>query len=152
MDLLGKINGKKGMEVSEELALAAPKFVTADVSDDSWKSKLTRKQTTSVTSHFTSALPGSHVEEMVFQELSKLGITQSNTVFAQSSCPDELNHDDYAEDITNLMQHRWGEVFPLGGLAGLPFTGKTGWGAFSHHVPVDGNIVVLYAPHVGLTE
>jgi len=28
----------------------------------------------------------------------------------------------------------------------------TGWGAFSHHVPVDGNIVVLYAPHVGITN
>ena len=41
-------------------------------------------------------------------------------------------------------------MFPLGGLAGLPFTGLTGWGAFSHHVPKDGNIVVLYAPHVGL--
>ena len=49
------------------------------------------------------------------------------------------------------MRERWGEVFPLGGLAGIPFTGVTGWGAFSHHVPKDGNIVVLYAPHVGIT-
>jgi len=35
-------------------------------------------------------------------------------------------------------------------LAGLPFTGKTGWGAFSAHVPVDGNIVIMFAPHVGI--
>jgi len=42
-------------------------------------------------------------------------------------------------------------VFPLAGLAGLPFTGKTGWGAFSSHVPTpDGNIVVMFAPHVGI--
>lgn len=41
-------------------------------------------------------------------------------------------------------------MFPLGGLAGLPFTGKTGWGAFSAHVPADGNIIVLFAPHVGI--
>ena len=41
----------------------------------------------------------------------------------------------------------------MGGLAGLPFTGKTGWGAFSSHVPKnDGNIVVLFAPHVGISE
>jgi len=50
------------------------------------------------------------------------------------------------------MRERYGEVFPLGGLAGLPFTGKTGWGAFSHHVPENGNIMVLYAPHVGISS
>ena len=43
-------------------------------------------------------------------------------------------------------------MFPLSGLAGLPFTGKTGWGAFSSHCPKDGNIVVLFAPHVGITD
>jgi hypothetical protein len=41
-------------------------------------------------------------------------------------------------------------VFPLAGLAGLPFTGKTGWAAFSSHLVEDGNIVILYAPHVGI--
>lgn len=43
-------------------------------------------------------------------------------------------------------------MFPLGGLAGLPFTGKTGWGAFSAHCPADGNIVLLFAPHVGVSK
>ena len=46
--------------------------------------------------------------------------------------------------------HRWGEIFPLGGIGGLPLTGKTGWAAFSSHAPQDGNIVVLFAPHVGV--
>jgi hypothetical protein len=41
-------------------------------------------------------------------------------------------------------------MFPLGGLAGFPFTGKTGWGAFSSYCPNDGNIVILIAPHVGI--
>ena len=41
-------------------------------------------------------------------------------------------------------------MFPLAGLAGLPFTGKTGWAAFSSHLVEDGNIVILYAPHVGI--
>ena len=48
------------------------------------------------------------------------------------------------------MADRWGEVFDLSGLAGLPFTGKTGWDAFSSHCPEDGNIVILFAPHVGI--
>jgi hypothetical protein len=32
----------------------------------------------------------------------------------------------------------------------MPFVGKTGWGAFSSHCPEDGNIVILFAPHVGV--
>ena len=30
--------------------------------------------------------------------------------------------------------------------------GQTGWGAFSSHVPKNGNIVVLFAPHVGIDK
>ena len=81
-----------------------------------------------------------------------MGFNSENTLFADSSCPDEINHDDQEEDITLLFQNRWGEVFPLAGLAGVPFTGKTGWGAFSNHVPMNGNIVVLFAPHVGIDK
>ena len=38
----------------------------------------------------------------------------------------------------------------MGGLAGLPFSGKTGWGAMSAHVPKDGNILLFFAPHIGV--
>jgi len=41
---------------------------------------------------------------------------------------DEINHE--AGDIANLFSTYLGEVFRLGGLAGIPFTGKTGFGAF----------------------
>ena len=34
----------------------------------------------------------------------------------------------------------------------MPFTGKTGWGAFSSHCPKDGNIIILFAPHVGIDK
>lgn len=80
----------------------------------------------------------------------QLGFTDKNTLFADSSCPDEINHDNTEDDVTGLFQKRWGKLFPLGGLAGIPFTGKTGWGAFSSHCPHDGNIVILFAPHVGI--
>jgi hypothetical protein len=52
----------------------------------------------------------------------------------------------------SIFAKRWGETFPLGGLSGFPFTGKTGWGAFSSHCPNDGNIVILFAPHVGIDK
>ena len=90
------------------------------------------------------------VEIHVASQLIKRDFNENNTLFCDSSCPDEINHDDPKEDISMLFQQRWGSVFPLGGLAGLPFTGKTGWGAFSSHVPKEGNIIVLFAPHVGI--
>jgi hypothetical protein len=71
-------------------------------------------------------------------------------LYTDSSCPDEINHNNPLEDITSIFQSRWGEIFPLGGLAGLPFTGKTGWTAFASHCPKDGHIILLFAPHVGV--
>lgn len=81
-----------------------------------------------------------------------MGFTGENTLFAESTCPDEINHDDPDCDIGMLLAKRWGEVFPMSGLGGLPFCGKTGWGAFSSHVPTDGNIVIMFAPHVGISK
>jgi hypothetical protein len=90
------------------------------------------------------------LEELTYLKLDQLGFTDDSTLFADSTCPDEINHADPSEDVTALYQKRWGELFPLGGLAGFPFTGKTGWSAFSSHCPKDGNIVILFAPHVGV--
>ena len=51
------------------------------------------------------------------------------------------------------MIHKYFETFfSLGGLAGIPFAGKTGFGAFAHHVPDGGNIFVLYAPHCAVSN
>ena len=92
------------------------------------------------------------MEEKTYQYLTGHGFSDENTLFADSTCPDEINHADPTEDVTALYQRRWGELFPLGGLAGFPFTGKTGWGAFSSHCPKDGHIVILFAPHVGIDQ
>ena len=93
-------------------------------------------------------MKGREVEQMCYTQLKQLGFAPGNTLFGDSSCPDEINHN--GADITFLFQNRWGQMFPLSGLGGLPFAGKTGWGAFSSHTPTDGNIVVLFAPHVGI--
>jgi hypothetical protein len=39
----------------------------------------------------------------------------------------------------------------MGGLGGIPFIGKVGFGAFSAHVPKGGNLFIFFAPHVGVT-
>jgi hypothetical protein len=81
-----------------------------------------------------------------------MGMNADNTVLAESSCPDEVNHNDYMEDISNRLNFELGEVFYLGGLAGVPFAGRGGWNTLASHVPQEGNIFVLFAPHVGVSE
>ena len=87
---------------------------------------------------------------MVHSKLKNQGFTMENTLFADSTCPDEISHNNPAEDIKLMFGNRWGGTFSLGGLGGLPFTGTTGWKAMSSHVPGNGNIIALYAPHTGL--
>jgi len=48
------------------------------------------------------------------------------------------------------MTNSFGSVFPMGGLAGVPFVGKAGFNAFAAHTPVNGNIIILYGNHVGI--
>ena len=53
--------------------------------------------------YFPGALKGSLADKLVANELEKRGFTDDNTLFADSSCPDEINHDDPLEDITSLF-------------------------------------------------
>ena len=112
--------------------------------------ELTDKQRNAMNSHFPGAMLGKELDVKTYKALSNFGFTKDNTLFADSTCPDEINHVHTKDDVTSLFQQRWGKLFPLGGLAGLPFAGQTGWGAFSSHVPINGHIVIVFAPHVGL--
>ena len=80
-----------------------------------------------------AALSGRDTLAKCKKVLLDIGVTAENTLFAQSVCPDEINHGPH--DITNLFSSYMGEVFHLGGLGGIPFTGITGFNAFSHHIP-----------------
>ena len=101
-------------------------------------------------SHFPGAMSSEKVLEGFKKVVEKRGYTDDNTLFAQSICPDEINHEE--GDITDLFTKYCGEVFHMGGLAGIPFTGKVGFGAFSHHVPDGGHCAVLSAPHIGIDD
>jgi len=97
---------------------------------------------------FPGALDSITMDRKVAEVLFKRGYTSANTLFASSMCPDEVNHE--PGDVVDLMKSRWGEKFELGGLAGLPFVGKSGFTAYAHHVPDGGKLLVLFAPHVGI--
>ena len=105
----------------------------------------------SLDKHFPGSLPGSAVKSKTASILyEKYGCVAKNTLYGQSICSDEINNE--KGDLADLMKEYWGEVFPLGGIGGAPFVGKTGFMAFSHHVPDDGNVLILFGPHVGVTE
>lgn len=101
-------------------------------------------------SYFPHALPDGAVIPSIRRFLKPLGILPENTIYGESVCSDEINHK--RESLTALMSRYWASgVFPLGGIGGAPFVGRTGFGAFAGHVPHEGNVFILFGPHVGMT-
>jgi len=105
---------------------------------------------TALHKNFPGSLPGPAILNRSRDILVAQGFTPENTIYGQSICPDEINNQKGM--LADSLKEFWGECFPLGGIGGPPFVGQTGWGAFTAHVPQDGNIVVLFGPHVGITE
>ncbi len=76
------------------------------------------------------------------------GFEHEKTILATSVCSDEV-----IRSATNFREHLpQKEPFQLGGLAGFPFTGMTGFKAFASHIPDNGYAVILYGPHIGVTN
>ena len=97
---------------------------------------------------FPTAILSGDADRAIAKTLRERGFTPNNTLFAHSICSDEVNN--RAEQLIPLMSRRWGEAFTLGGLAGLPFAGKSGFSAYFHHVPENGKLLIMFAPHVGI--
>jgi hypothetical protein len=72
-------------------------------------------------------------------------IHSSKVLLATSLCSDDIN-----SKSTGFFNVFFGP-FCMGGLAGIPFAGKTGMVAFAHHIPDDGAGFIFYGPHVGIT-
>jgi hypothetical protein len=82
------------------------------------------------------------------QALQPLGFLRESTLVCVATCRDEIS-----QSIVDHVRELWGLSFNLAGLAGMPFAGKTGFGAALHHAPqVDGRErYVFYAgPHIGI--
>lgn len=100
-----------------------------------------------VVDHFPGAMSNKEIVSKVASILATKGYTPANTLLATSLCCDELARQ-LEDDFTGV----YGNNFNLGGLAGFPFAGNTGFGAMAAHIPDDGYCLVVHGPHVGITE
>jgi len=100
-----------------------------------------------VKSNFPGAISNQELETKVVNVLADKGFTGENTLLATSLCCDEL-----ARCLEDDFVKVYGNNFNLGGLAGFPFAGNTGFGAMSAHIPDDGFCLIIYGPHVGITQ
>lgn len=85
------------------------------------------------------------LEAFLLYTRATLKIGPEKIAFLTSICSDDLNS---VEIPTTGMIG----PFVLGGLGGHPFVGKTGIGAFSHHLPNGGAALMFVGPHVGITQ
>ena len=90
-------------------------------------------------------------QELVSKVVSYLssthGVHPHNTLLSTSFCCDEL-----ARQLEDDFRNIYGNNFNLGGLAGFPFAGKTGFTNFAIHIPDGGFGIMVYGPHVGMTN
>jgi len=100
-----------------------------------------------VKANFPGAVNNNDFEKSVVSVLQKKGFTGENTLLATSLCADEL-----ARRLEDNFVKVYGNNFNLGGLSGFPFAGNTGFGAMAAHIPDDGYCLIIYAPHVGITQ
>lgn len=101
-----------------------------------------------ITKFYPEANSLSTLENQILDELSKKNISPSDCIWGTSICSDEINN-----TFLELGKHfKAPGPFFFGGISGIPFTGKTGFGAFSSHIPDDGAAVILYGPHIGITK
>jgi hypothetical protein len=61
-------------------------------------------------------------------------------------CSDEVNR-----PLEESLYGYFGSHFTLGGLAGFPFGGLSGFMAMTSHIPDHGSCLVVYGPHVGIS-
>ena len=73
--------------------------------------------------YFPGAMSSAKVLQGFKDVVEKRGYTPDNTLFAQSICPDEINHE--VGDITDLFTKYCGEVFHMGGLGWYSIYGES---------------------------
>jgi hypothetical protein len=97
--------------------------------------------------NFPGAITNSTLVSLLQATLSQRNFTPTNTLLATSLCCDEL-----ARELEDDFVAIYGHNFNLGGLAGFPFAGNTGFGAMAAHIPDDGYCLLIHGPHVGICQ
>jgi hypothetical protein len=100
-----------------------------------------------VTSKYPGALSNQDLGTRVVSVLADRGFEEDGTLLATSLCCDEL-----ARRLEDDFVKVYGNNFNLGGLAGFPFAGNTGFGAMSAHIPDNGSCLIIFGPHVGISK
>lgn len=98
--------------------------------------------------HFPKAIHITNLETRIITELVKKELDLKSTIWATSFCSDETNN--MFSPFYDLFAGPG--PFRLGGISGLPFVGITGLNAFLSHVPTHGATLILYGPHIGVSE
>jgi len=99
---------------------------------------------------FPGAMASHDLFKRVTSVLKNQRVTPENTIYGQSICSDEINNE--KRQISTMLTKHFGKVFPMGGIGGAPYVGKTGFAAFSAHVPDNGHVFVLFGPHIGFSS
>lgn len=98
---------------------------------------------------YPDARPGKEMTKTCIQKLrDNHNFDFEKAILATSVCSDEVIRS--ATNFRDYMSLK--DPFQLGGLAGFPFTGITGFKAFASHVPDNGCAVFLYGPHIGISD
>ncbi len=103
---------------------------------------------TTIPKHYPSAIRITELETKIITDLVHKKLDLKSTIWATSFCSDE---------VTNLFAPFYDLFagpgpFILGGLCGIPFSGITGMKAFLSHAPSHGAVLILYGPHIGISE
>jgi len=77
--------------------------------------------------------------------LSKNGFKNETTFLATSFDCDEVNR-----SLEDELRKGFNDNFNIGGIAGFPFGGASSFAAMAHHIPLGGNCLMVYGPHIGI--
>lgn len=77
--------------------------------------------------------------------LNTRGFDKEKTLLTTS-----LSGDDVNRDFEDELRQIYGQNFNIGGVAGFPFGGCSAFGAMGHHIPTNGQCLIVYGPHVGI--
>jgi len=94
---------------------------------------------------FPGALTNHELVKKISSTLESAGYDVGTTLLSTSFCCDELNRS-LEVDLANKFRSN----FNMGGLAGFPFGGPTGFGAMASHIPDGGSCLIVFGPHVGV--
>jgi hypothetical protein len=97
--------------------------------------------------YYPTAERSQKLAELLLKDiLLRTRLKPNQVLAAYSVCSDDVNSMQFPDPTKSLLG-----PFNLGGLDGYPFTGLTGMGAFAHHVPDEGAVLIFYAPHIGVS-